>query len=218
MSSMQKCAQPGLVLCRLFWSRPLSWAGLVFLSVALCFYLVRPTKPVAPECSRSSMVLVDGRLRLGGQTNTFSGIMVERFPDGSYKSRSSIAVGLLHGLSEGWHTNGHKQVAEHFTNGIAHGLRTKWDENGKLLSQTMIVAGNLDGVFRRWFPNGTLSEQIEMKNGQPHGLSQAFYPSGFLKAEVRLRHGHVTESRFWDDGQQMPALQSLAIVSGEASR
>lgn len=218
MSSLLKCVRLCQALGRPFLSRPLLWTGIVFLSVAVCFYLVRPPKSLPPELSRSSLVLVDGRLCLRGQTNTFSGVMVERFPNGSYRSRSTIHNGLLHGLSEGWHTNGHKQVAEHFTNGVAHGPRTKWDENGKLLSQTMIVAGNLDGVFRRWFPDGTLSEQIEMKNGQPHGLSQALYPSGFLKAEVRLRDGNVTESRFWEDGQQMPSRQSMAIASQEATR
>lgn len=188
--------------------RKVALAGMVCVAAGAWLCLVRPGRSTPPEVARSFLVLVDGRLRLKGQTNAFTGVMVERFGNGSCKSRSSVSNGLVHGLSEGWHPNGQRQVAEHFTNGVAHGLRTKWYEDGQLLSQTTIAGGKLNGVYRRWWPEGRLAEVLEMKDGEPDGLSRAFYPSGFLKAEARLRQGEIIESKFWPDGRQESGIQT----------
>lgn len=181
----------------------------IILAVA-CLLFTRPEDPELPEVARSALVLMDGKLCLTGQTNPFTGFMIERHESGTLKSRSAISEGLLHGLSEGWHANQQLQVAEHFSHGVSDGIRTKWHENGRMHSQVMVVEGNLHGTFKRWNEEGALTEVIEMQHGHPHGLSRAFYPSGFLKAEATLRQGEVIQSRFWKDGE-CPAPSWAAV-------
>lgn len=191
---------------------------LVLLAGALTTLLVRLLDPKSPvestavvpvAISRTNLVLVAGRLCMVGQTNAFAGLMFEHSAGGSLRSRSAVTNGLLHGLSEGWHTNDQLQVSEHFREGISHGLRTKWYSNGVKLSEGGIIDGKFHGTFRRWSENGILAEQIEFADGQPHGLSLAWYPSGFLKARVKMKDGKIIEQATWKDGEHKEAVAKL---------
>lgn len=174
------------------------------LAITTAIWLTRPgvtswriEPEVAPAAvSRTNLVLLAGRLCLSGQTNAFTGLMIEHMADGSLRSRSTVTNGLLHGLSEGWHTNGQLQVAEHFQAGVSHGLRTKWQPDGTKLSEAVIIDGRLHGPFRRWHENGTLAQEMEMKNGQPDGIAKAWFPNGSLKSESTIQSGKVVTQKF----------------------
>ena len=153
-----------------------------------------------PETLRSTLTLREGRLYCNGTSNLFSGLVAERYDATIRKSRSAVSNGLLEGLSEGWYTNGQKQVEEHFQAGVSCGLRTKWYEDGQKCAEANIVDGKIEGVFRRWHTNGVLSQEITMKGNQPDGLSRSYYLSGCLKADATLRGGKVVEQHFWKEG------------------
>ena len=159
---------------------------------------------------RTNLVLQAGRWQIRGQTNAFTGLLLDTYDEGNRKSLSAVSNGLLQGLSRGWHTNGQQQVEEHFVAGISHGLRTKWHSNGQKLSEVNIVEGKLHGTFRRWDEQGFLTEEIEMKDGQPDGMSRAFYPSGSLKIEARLQQGQVIETHQWQDGEKTASSTNSA--------
>ena len=161
-----------------------------------------PTSAQLPEVTRNALVLRDGKLYKTNETIPFLGFIVEHYPEGILKARSSVSNGVLHGVSEGWFTNGVQQIREYFTNGVSHGHREKWYESGKRMSEADIVAGQIEGQFRRWHENGQLAEEITMKNGEPNGLARSFYPSGFLKSEVTLEHGKPVKTESWQDGQR----------------
>ena len=160
-----------------------------------------PTAAAPIEVARTNLILTEGRLHLTGQTNSFTGFMIEHHASGALRSRSVISNGLLHGISEGWYTNGQRQVTEHFKEGVSHGVRTKWSASGAKTSEASIVDGKLHGTFRRWHENGTLSEQVEFFEDQPQGTSLAYFPSGYLKARVVLRDGRPEQQTFWKDGE-----------------
>lgn len=201
------------------WRRVLL-AGMIGAAALIAIVWLRPRGPLPPaiaEVSRDQLVLHDdGRMYHTNATTPFTGVMRDVHPDGTLKSRSCLADGRLEGLSEGWHTNGVKQIEEHFHAGVSHGLRTKWHENGRKLSEGQIVEGRLDGVFRRWHADGTLAEEIPMAAGQPNGLSRAFYPSGCLKAEAHLKAGQVIDQKHWQDGE-MPGGISIQSTTPELS-
>ncbi|MBI5800356.1 MAG: toxin-antitoxin system YwqK family antitoxin [Verrucomicrobia bacterium] len=159
--------------------------------------------PVAapPEVPRSSLVLQDGRLHRPAQAAPFTGTVVEYYAPGRLQSRSVVSNGLLHGLSEGWHTNGVRQVAENFVRGASDGVRVKWYPGGAKLSEAAIAGGKLNGTFRRWHENGRLAEQIELRDDQPHGESMAYYPSGCLKTRVRMERGLSVGTELFKDGE-----------------
>lgn len=159
--------------------------------------------PVAapPEVPRSSLVLKDGRLYRPSQSAPFTGTVVEHYPAARLQSRSVVSNGLLHGLSEGWYTNGVRQVAENFVGGFSEGVRLKWYSDGAKLSEAAISAGKLNGTFRRWHESGQLAEQIELRDDQPHGESLAYYPSGFLKTRLRMERGQLVTTESFKDGE-----------------
>lgn len=168
-----------------------------------------PSRRVAPATvSRTNLILVSGRLCLVGQEQErpFSGVMVEHAADGALRSRSAVENGLLHGLSQGWHTNGRLQVAEHFREGISHGVRTKWYANGLKLSEGEIVDGEFHGTFRRWSESGSLAKEIEFVRGRPHGTALAYFESGYVQTWARVEEGTVKERKSWNDREQKEIL------------
>lgn len=171
--------------------------------LAAAFTGCSPTAPTAPppEVPRSSLVLKDGKLFRPAQGEPFTGTVVEYYAPGRLQSRSVVSNGLLHGLSEGWHTNGVRQVAENFVAGISEGVRMKWHPNGTKLSEANIAGGKLNGTFRRWDESGKLAEQIELVDDQPHGESVAYFPSGCVKTRVRLERGQVVNRETFKDGE-----------------
>lgn len=171
----------------------------------------RPDPVAPPEVPRVSLVLKDGRLFRPRQGEAFTGTVVEYYSPGRLQSRSVISNGLLHGLSEGWHTNGVRQVTENFVAGVSEGVRVKWYPGGAKLSEAAIAGGKLNGTFRRWHENGRLAEQIELRDDQPHGESLAYYPGGSLKARVRLERGQVVTTETFKEGEVPgPPLLSAA--------
>jgi antitoxin component YwqK of YwqJK toxin-antitoxin module len=173
--------------------------GLALVGLAGCS---RPEPPPAPpEVPRAALVLKDGRLYRPNQSAPFTGVIVERYESRQLQSRSVVSNGVLHGLSEGWHTNGLRQVEEHFVNGVAEGVRLKWHPSGAKLSEATIVGGKLHGTFRRWDEQGRLAEQIALVADQPHGESVAFFPSGCVKTRVRLERGQVVSRASFKDGE-----------------
>jgi len=161
----------------------------------------KPQAVAVIEANASELKLTNGHLVRIGQTNYFTGLMVERYAGGALKSRSSISNGVMSGTSEGWFTNGVLQVREEFRAGVSEGVRTKWDLNAAKVSEATIAGGKLNGPFRRWHPNGVLAEEVEMKNDKPEGRARAWYPSGALKTEMRMAAGKVVEQKQWNDGE-----------------
>jgi antitoxin component YwqK of YwqJK toxin-antitoxin module len=166
------------------------------------------------ELSRTNLVLEAGRLREPGSPALFTGILVEHSPDGVLRSRSAVVDGLLHGLSEGWHTNAQLQVTEHFRGGVSHGERIKYYPDGSRQSVGTVVDGKLEGTFRRWHPNGQLAETAELRAGIPHGPAQSFYPSGYLKTQATLEAGKVTATRSWNDGERANIVSADGVAAG----
>ena len=188
------------------------WPALTALAIlaGAAIAVVRVSKPgvqsstslAAAEAARTNLVLQDNRLHLRGRSTPFSGWMVEHYASGTLRSRSSLSNGLLHGLSQGWHTNGQLQVEEHFVAGTSHGVRTKWYPGGAKLSEATIADGKLNGPFRRWHENGALSEQVDFVADRPDGVALAYHPDGSLKAEVLTQAGKPIEQRSWKQGHE----------------
>ncbi|MFM8879126.1 MAG: toxin-antitoxin system YwqK family antitoxin [Verrucomicrobiota bacterium] len=143
------------------------------------------------EVGRDRLVLREGRWMKTDETNVFTGVMLEFYPDGAVQSRSGVSEGLLHGVSEGWWTNGVLAVRETFQAGRSHGVRTKWDIAGHRIAETMIREGKIEGWHREWHTNGQMSLEVAMNEGRPHGLSRKWTPEGALAGQWSLSNGVV---------------------------
>lgn len=193
------------------------WLGLAVVILAAAGFL--GWKSITPsvsaplrEVERTDLVLNAGRLEWNG--HPLDGWLVEHYPGGGLKSRSAVAQGRLHGLSEGWFTNEVRQVAEHFVDGVSHGERLRWTEQGKPVSSARIEHGRIVGVFRRWHDNGAVAEEITMKDGESDGPCRVWYPSGFLKAEATYSHGKVVTRTQHKDGERRDDTVAVEPLGG----
>ena len=172
-------------------------------------YHEAPTVPPL-EIDRTGLTNQNGQLFVFGQTNAFTGVMTESYPDGSPKSRSDIADGRLHGKSEGFYTDGQRQIEEHFVLGMSEGIRTRWSTNGVKQSEGQIVQGEFHGDYRKWHANGQVAEFIHFEEGEPHGTAKSWHPSGFLKSRVEMDRGETVKQETWNDGEKRePAPSDL---------
>ena len=188
------------------------WIPIAFLAgVALLVWFwvdaARKKVPLAPapvlvEVARTNLELRPNGWFPKGQTNPFSGVLVDYYSGGQLMSRSVVSNGLLEGRSEGWYTNGQLQVQETYRANFSDGLRTRWYANGRKLSEAPVVRGQISGLYRRWYADGKLAEEIPMKDGQIDGEGRAYYESGFVKAAVKYQAGKAVEQKMWKDGEQ----------------
>lgn len=132
---------------------------------------------------------VEGRLHLKDHSLPFTGTLVEYYPNGRLRSRSSVREGRLDGLSLGWNPEGGLQVREHFIDGQSHGLRVRWAEDGSKVSETPVVNAVVQGTFRKWHLDGRLAIEASFVDGKPHGVSRAWDREGQLVSEVDMRAG-----------------------------
>lgn len=195
------------------WSPKVLLSGIVGLGLLLAAaWLLRPR--VVSEVPLAELERRDGVFFLRSGTNqTFNGWVVDRYSGGTLMSRSRVVEGRLHGVSEGWHTNGLPQVREHFSRGIAEGPVIRWHPNGARLSEGIARAGKLEGRFVRWHPDGRVAEEYAMIAGSPDGLARSWHPDGSLKGEVRFSNGVVVARQFWKPGEQMASTSAGSPAS-----
>jgi antitoxin component YwqK of YwqJK toxin-antitoxin module len=164
----------------------------------LVTYLETRQRPKSAEATvevdRKELVLKDGLLFRNGESNAFTGLMLESYPDGTLQSRSAVSNGLLEGLSEGWHTNGVLAVRESFVGGRSHGVRIKWDAASNRIAESSIREAKIHGFHREWHANGQLALDAEMAEGQPHGQVRKWSAEGALVGRWILSNGAVLES------------------------
>jgi antitoxin component YwqK of YwqJK toxin-antitoxin module len=168
-----------------------------FLAAAVLTVILKPWQRElvpAEQVSRNQLVLQQGRLMKTSQTNAFTGLMVEFYPDGTLQSRSAVSNGLLHGVSEGWHTNGVLAITEVFVSGKSHGTRTKWDAASNRIAETDIREGEIEGLHREWHTNGKPSMEVTMARGKAQGVARKWSLEGELAGQWVMSNGVVIQA------------------------
>jgi hypothetical protein len=182
---------------------PLSMLAALVVLLVLALRPAAPSHvPTLPELARTNLWRQNDCWCLKGETNRFTGILLDYYPDGTLESRSAVSNGLLQGLSEGWYTNRQLQVREYYRTNVSDGPRTKWYPDGHKQSEATVVLGKVQGTFRRWYENGRLAEEIPMRDGKIEGLGRTYYESGFLKSEVTIHDGKAVQANSWPDGER----------------
>lgn len=177
--------------------RSLAVVGIACAMGAAIWHWSRPAAAMPGELRRSELTLTDGKLRLNGTNQPYTGVMFNQASGGQRLSEIPVKGGIINGLARGWHDNGQLEVEETFVAGQSHGVRKRWYPNGKLKSEATIVKGELHGPFTEWHENGQRSISMIMDHGQPHGICEAWYPEGGQKSRVEQNHGKIVKQEFF---------------------
>lgn len=175
--------------------------GALLLAGSVSLALLQKKVGSVSEVELTDLESRDGRLFKKESKQPFSGRVLSHDLSGALRSSAEVQEGFLHGLSEGWFTNGVLQVRESFLGGVSNGTRTKWREDGSVVSETAIVQGVIEGRFSRWHTNGVLAEEAFFKKGVPTGEARMWHADGTLASWCRLEDGKVADSRRWEPGE-----------------
>ena len=79
----------------------------------------------------------------------FTGISMNRLPDGLLWGIVHFRNGLEHGLSVGWYRDGRVRIYNEMEEGVCHGWHRKWSEDGTLTEEYCCVHGQPQHTNRR---------------------------------------------------------------------
>jgi antitoxin component YwqK of YwqJK toxin-antitoxin module len=206
--------------------------------------LPRPVLPLAvialaclSACSRpvtsEQLKVRDDVAYVGDGQAPFSGVCLDRYPDGKKrlevryadgrregpfqswhangqrKEETRYAKGRMTGSYQSWHDGGEPDVQVQYTDGRMEGAFKGWHKNGQKREEATYVQGQLSGARKMWHENGQLLSETEWKQGKENGSSRAWYPDGKKQAESRYEDGILREQRQWsEDG-------ALILADGE---
>ena len=123
----------------------------------------------------------------------FSGVAIERFPDGSPYKQTHYEQGLRDGMAEeyaltgklrarwkfrrgekdghqeGWYIEGPKRFEANFKQGLLHGEQTEWHLNGQLF-QRRVFAEGVETDKKILFPTAEVFSNYTKREGRVYGL------------------------------------------------
>ncbi len=108
----------------------------------------------------------DGLLFKPLSTKPFSGIHSWFHESGQLAGLVSITDGVRDGAYETWHSDGRKDMVQHYENGKLNGRRIVWYKNGQKYTQDHFKDNRLHGLSTVWDPDGTVSSQQCFQNGE----------------------------------------------------
>ena len=122
--------------------------------------------------STDQLLLSEGKFYALGESEPYSGMMVD------------------------WHDNGQKQYEVQMVAGVAQGKAVEWFENGQKMTEVTLKDGAPMGTLTGWHSNGARQFEMPLHAGQPHGLLTEYDTGNRLLNTTRyvsgLREGAAT--------------------------
>ena len=78
----------------------------------------------------------------------YTGMVVEKFPDGSPRAEASFLKGRKDGMERFWYSNGQIKEQSHWFDGLANGIMTNWKETGEIDRIVRYKKGDLSEVVK----------------------------------------------------------------------
>lgn len=123
------------------------------------------------------------KLKSNGQS--FTGTLVEYFPDGKPKMRREVKDGLADGLWMEWLENGNLRYKAEWKRNKGDGLWQYFHNNGQLRTEGFYRNDLAEGVHYTWHENGQLKVKGVYSNDKQEGRWVYLLPNGEIeKIEV----------------------------------
>jgi len=142
--------------------------------------------------SDKNLSLVNGLYWYGN--NTYSGVVVELYPNGKIKKQISVYKGMLHGTYRSFFENSKPWEIRAYKNNLCTGkCITYWEESGKPKFEYHYYEEKMEGLQRKWYVSGKPYSSLNYANDHEDGLQQGWRENGklFLNYEVKdgFRYG-----------------------------
>lgn len=128
-----------------------------------------------------------GLMTLAGEPIT--GYVLELYPDGSVRKKSSVAGGKRNGIEEVWYENGQLKERRYYLHHLKQGEHTGWWPNGNLRFRYQFDLGEYHGEVCNWYSDGAPYSVFHFVQGQEDGPQKLYREDGSLKANYTVREG-----------------------------
>ncbi len=116
----------------------------------------------------------------------FSGILVDKYPNDSIKSKCQYSLGKRHGNYEGWYPDGSRWFKRLYLEGKKEGIHLTWWPDGAKKSFYPFKNGFKEGNHKDWFNDGTLFKDFNYMKGYEFGYQKMWRPDGKIRANYYI--------------------------------
>ncbi|MFD1062085.1 hypothetical protein ACFQ1Q_02405 [Winogradskyella litorisediminis] len=133
---------------------------------------------------------------------TYSGIISERYANGSPSLWKTVINGKSNGLWLEWYPNGNVRYRAYWKNSKGHGKWEYFYPNGQLQSESFYINDIAQGLFKAYHKNGQLKTDAVFLNGKKHGIELTYDVTGLLISRKRFENGEqlIDEPTIFQEG------------------
>lgn len=113
-----------------------------------------------------------------GSQIPFTGMAVERHPNGTVAARFSYRNGISHGPAAMFYEDGNRESEALMEDGIVNGKITRWFKNGNLKSETPYLKGRMSGLKVEYWENGNRRHEETYVDGRLDGPAADYDETG----------------------------------------
>lgn len=149
------------------------------------------------SCEREELVidkvsteleLINGLLHY--QKNPFSGLLVSRYDDASFKMKLQYLEGRKDGYEKQWYPNGELSQSRLYSQGIKIGNHIgRWNDGVQKFNYHYNEKGEYDGSRKEWYKNGQLVRDFNYSNGKEIGSQRMWTDKGKIRANYEVKNG-----------------------------
>jgi antitoxin component YwqK of YwqJK toxin-antitoxin module len=122
------------------------------------------------------LTLDNGVFHLHGEP--LDGVIVERYPNGEVKRRTSYSDGKKEGRSVSFYESGARRDERTYRSNKAHGPHRGWWPEGGQKFEFNYRDDSRDGVQRQWYRSGALFTELILRDDVEVGMQRAFRENG----------------------------------------
>ncbi len=166
-----------------------------FILFVFVFLTSRSLGQTVIDVSKSKNIAQNGIELTTFEGKSFTGVLIENYPNGKPKRWTSKKDGLADGLWQEWYENGHLKFNANWLNGKGHGLWEYYHDNGFLRQEEFY---NLDipiGIFRVFYNNGQLKTKTSWLNGKKYGEWTYYSEDGVLTKTEIYKEDKLVETK-----------------------
>lgn len=133
---------------------------------------------------------------------TYTGIISERYANGSPSLWKTLVNGKSNGLWLEWYPNGTLRYRAHWKDSKGNGKWEYFYPNGQLRSESFYIDDIAQGLFKNYYENGQLKTNGTYFNGKKDGLELTYDLNGLLLSRKRYEYGVqlIDEPTIFEEG------------------
>jgi len=129
-----------------------------------------------------------------GDTNPFTGDVIEHFENGKVKGRGQFKKGLVNGLRIMNYESGNKHMEKNYSEGQSNGKNTEYYENGAIKQEGDFKNGKEIGTWKIYYESGKLNALLNFSDGAQQGDYYEYSKERKLTTQYYFVNGTATYS------------------------